>query len=86
MLTRLAWRLCRSVDVPDCEIHVIEGDDLVSVMSLTDGVVDPQWIGFRLPLREAGVTREVMRTKRPTVVASLDDPRLSDHVRDAAPR
>jgi diguanylate cyclase (GGDEF)-like protein/excisionase family DNA binding protein len=81
VLTRLAWRLCRSVDVPDCEISVIEGSDLVSVMSLTDGVVDRDWIGFRLPLAEAGVTREVMRTKRPTVVASLDDPRLSDHAR-----
>ena len=59
VLTRLAWRLCRAVDVPDCEIHVIEGDDLVSVMSLTEGIVDREWIGFHLPLREAGVTQEV---------------------------
>ena len=82
VLTRLAWRLCRAVDVPDCEIHVIEGDDLVSVMSLSDGIVDRDWIGLHLPLREAGVTREVMRTKRPTVVRSLDDPRVSDYMRE----
>jgi len=86
VLTRLAWRLCCSVGVPDCRIHVVEGPDLVSVMSLADGVVDRDGIGARLPLREAGVTRDVMRTKRPTVVASLDDPRLSERVRERSAR
>jgi len=81
VLNRLAWRLCSAVEVPECEVHVIEGDDLVSVMSLTDGVVDREKIGFRLPLRETSVARDVMRTKRPAVVASLDDPRVSDTVR-----
>ncbi len=82
MLTRFAWRLCRSVDVPDCEIHVIEGDDLLSVMRLTEGVVDREKMGVRLPLELTTVTRDVMRTKRPVTVTSLDDPRVSDHVRE----
>jgi len=77
VLARLARRLCAAIDVPVCHIHVLEGEDLVTVMRLNEGVVERDHIGSRWPLRDAGATREVMRTRRPTVVRSLDDPRLS---------
>ncbi|HQG03988.1 MAG TPA: GAF domain-containing protein [Thermoleophilia bacterium] len=86
VLARLARRLCAAIDVPVCQIHVLEGEDLVTVMRLNEGVVERDHIGSRWPLRDAGATREVMRTRRPTVVRSLDDPRLSERAKRLSTR
>ena len=79
-LVATARRLCDSVGVPQCEIRVIEGDGLRTLMRVTDGRVDDDWIGEYLPLADAAVTREVIETKRPAVVGSLRDPRLTAKV------
>jgi diguanylate cyclase (GGDEF)-like protein/excisionase family DNA binding protein len=81
-LLATARRLCAGVGVSECEITVIEGDLLHTLMRVSEGEVDEAWMGQCLPLAEAGVTREVIETKRPTVVGSLRDPRLTQMVRD----
>ncbi|MCX6362967.1 MAG: diguanylate cyclase [Actinobacteria bacterium] len=81
-LLATAKRLCDSVGVPECEITVIEGDGLRTLMRIARGHVDEEWIGQYLPLADAAVTREVIATKRPTVVGSLRDQRLTEKVRE----
>ncbi|MEI6724759.1 MAG: GAF domain-containing protein, partial [Actinomycetes bacterium] len=81
-LLATARRLCASIGVPECEITVVEGDGLRTIMRVEHGRVDEEWIGQYLPLADAAVTREVIETKRPTVVASLRDPRLTAKVRE----
>jgi diguanylate cyclase (GGDEF)-like protein/excisionase family DNA binding protein len=77
-----AKRLCQSVGVPECEITVIEGEGLRTLMRVDQGRVDEEWIGQYLSLADAAVTREVITTKRPTVVRSLRDARLTQRVHE----
>ena len=81
-LVATARRLCVGVGVNECEITVIEGDKLHTLMRVSEGEVDEEWMGQHLPLADAAVTREVIETKRPTVVGSLSDPRLTPTVLD----
>jgi len=81
-LLATAQRLCEAISVSECEITIIEGDELHTLMRVSDGEVDGEWMGQRLALADAGVTREVIETKWPTVVASLRDPRLTPAVLD----
>ena len=64
----------------ECEITVIEGAELHTLMRVSGGRVDEKWIGQRLALDDAAVTREVIATKRPATVGSLRDPRLTPAV------
>ncbi len=80
-LLATARRLCATVGVPECEITVIEGAGLRTLMRVVRGRVDEPWIGRYMALSDAAVTREVVRTKRPAVVESLQDPRLTAAVR-----
>ncbi len=79
-LLATARRLCAGVGVSECEITVIEGDQLHTLMRVRGGEVDEAWMGQRLPLADAAVSREVIETKRPVVVGSLRDPRLTPAV------
>ena len=79
-LLATARRLCEGVGVTECEITVVEGDQLRTLMRVTDGEVDEKWMGQVLALADAAVTREVIETKRPAVVGSLRDPRLTPAV------
>ena len=81
-LVATAKRLCDSVGVPECKITVIEGEGLRTLMRVGRGQVDEDGIGQYLRLVDAAVTREVIETKRPTVVSSLRDPRLTTAVRE----
>jgi diguanylate cyclase (GGDEF)-like protein len=58
------------------------GDGLRTLMRIARGHVDEDWIGQFLPLEDAAVTREVVATKRPTIVGSLRDPRLTAKVHE----
>ena len=81
-LLATARRLCAGVGVGECEITVIEGDQLHTLMRVSEGEVDKAWMDQHLPLADAAVTQEVIETKRPTVVGSLRDPRLTPTVLD----
>ena len=76
-LLTTAKRLCEGVGVDECVIAVIEGDELHTLLRVDRGEADEEWMGRRLPLADAAVTREVIETKRPTMVGSLRDPRLT---------
>ncbi len=79
-LLTAARRLCAAVGVSECEITVIEGDQLTTLMRVSGDEVDESRIGQRLALADAAITREVIETKRTTVVGSLRDPRLTPMV------
>ncbi len=79
-LLATARRLCVGVGVSECEITTIEGDQRRTLMRVREGEVDEAWMGQRLPLADAAVSREVIETKRPVVVRSLRDPRLTPAV------
>jgi len=79
-LLATANRLCSSVGVAECEITLVEGDDLRTLMRVDHGHRDEACIGQHMRLADAGVTREVIETKRPAVVGSLRDPRLTPAV------
>jgi diguanylate cyclase (GGDEF)-like protein/excisionase family DNA binding protein len=79
-LLRAAARLCESVNVPECEIDVVEGDALRTLMRVEHGRVDEDGIGACLPLKDAPLAREVITTRKPAVVSSLRDPRLTPPV------
>jgi diguanylate cyclase (GGDEF)-like protein/excisionase family DNA binding protein len=81
-LLATAKRLCDSVGVAECEVTVIEGDGLRTLMKIENGLVDESFIGEFLSLADAAVSREVVETKRPTIVGSLRDPRLSAKVHE----
>jgi len=72
-----ARRLCEGVGVSECEISVIEGDDLHTLMRVNGGEIDQRGRGRRFALADGAVAREVVETRRPTVVGSLRDPRLT---------
>lgn len=80
-LLAAARRLCEVVGVGECEVTAIEGDELRTLMRVRDDEVEEQRLGERLALADAAVTREVIATKRPVVVGSLRDPRLTSAVR-----
>ncbi|MFA4965471.1 MAG: GAF domain-containing protein [Thermoleophilia bacterium] len=79
-LLATARRLCDSVAVTECEITVIEGDHLRTLMRVADGEIDEEWIGRSLAMADARASREVIETRRPAVVESLRDPRLTPRV------
>ena len=81
-LVAAARRLCDSVGVAECEITVLEGDQLTTVMRVASDQVDAEWIGRRISLADAAVSRQVIETKRPSVVKSLGDPRLTPRVHE----
>jgi diguanylate cyclase (GGDEF)-like protein/excisionase family DNA binding protein len=80
-LLATAGRLCESVGVAECEIAVIEGEHLETLMRVSHGEIEEAWIGRRLAVADAAVSREVIETKRPAVVGSLRDPRLTPAAR-----
>ena len=81
-LLSTAKRLCDSVGVAECEVTVIESEGLRTLMRIDDGHIDEDYIGQFLPLADAAVSREVIETKRPAVVRSLLDPRLTASSRE----
>ena len=81
ILQAAAWRLCATVGTQMCTVDIVQGDDLVCAMSFTNGLVEEDKLGARYPLADAGVVRDVIATRRPSV-ASLDDPRLNVRVRE----
>jgi diguanylate cyclase (GGDEF)-like protein/excisionase family DNA binding protein len=81
-LLATAQRLCEAVGVRECKVVAVEGDGLHPLMRVRDGNVDETAPGERMALADAAVTREVIETKRPVVVGSLRDPRLTPAVRE----
>lgn len=79
-LRTTAQRLCEAVKVGECTIALIEDEALRTYMHVRRGEMLDAGIDARLSLAEAALTREAIATKRPVVVGSLRDPRLSPAV------
>ena len=74
--------LSRTVDVPDCEIYRAEKDgEFVCVASVADGVWYPASLGKRVDLALWSGGRTAVDGRTPMLVASPDDPRLSEQER-----
>jgi diguanylate cyclase (GGDEF)-like protein/excisionase family DNA binding protein len=78
-----AQRLSTLLQVPDCDIYRLDGDErLVCLASTVQGVLDATWVGTELPLAERSRDRLAVERRRPVAVGSLDDPRLSEAERE----
>ncbi len=78
-----ARRLSAALELPDCDIYRLAGDDtLICVASSTDGVLDKAWAGRELALDQWGSIRLAIETRRPVTFSTVDDPRLAAIERD----
>jgi len=79
VLQSAARRLSAALEILDCDIYRLEGDErLVCVASALDGVYDATWVGRELRLDEWPCERLALETRRAVTVRSLGDPRLSE--------
>ena len=83
-LVKVGRRLSAAVDVPNCDIDLVRDDGTTyRLMSVTDGAADTAWVGTSLELSAYPSLRLAFETREPVIVASLDDPRLTDEGRAA---
>ncbi|HEX7526995.1 MAG TPA: GAF domain-containing protein, partial [Gaiellaceae bacterium] len=83
-LVKVGRRLSAAVDVPNCDIDLVRDDGTTyRLMSVTDGTVEAAWIGASLDLSVYPSLRQAFETREPVIVASVDDPRLTDEGRAA---
>ena len=79
VLQSAARRLSTALQIPDCDIYRLDGDErLVCLASTVGGVYDASWVGQELPLADWPCDRLAVESRQPVTVGSLDDPRLSD--------
>ena len=82
VLHSTAHRLCNLADMPCCDVYTLDANgDLVCVVSLVDGETDDGWQGRTFHLGEWSALRAAVERRMPLVIASPDDPLLSDEER-----
>ncbi len=78
VLETSARRFVELLDVNDCDIYRLDGDDFVCVASVRRGEFAHEWDDRRFALADWNLSRLALETRAPVVVTSIDDPRLSD--------
>ena len=78
---KVATQLCAALDVPSCDINLVEGETTRCILSVTNGEVDPGYVGAVERFEDAPLLRQLVETRQPLVLASRDDPRLTDFSR-----
>ena len=79
VLQLAARRLSAVLQIPDCDIYRLAGDDrMVCLASALGGVVDASWVGQEVRVSDWPCERLALETGRVVTVASLDDPRLRE--------
>jgi len=73
VLRSAASRLCAIAGVPACDVYRLRGDDLVNLVSVSDGDVDLSWEGRVFPLREWAAPSKAVDGRLPVLVSTLDD-------------
>jgi diguanylate cyclase (GGDEF)-like protein/excisionase family DNA binding protein len=81
LLTTIAGRLRTFLDVADCDIYVLDGDELHCVASVDERGPDEKAVGISVKVSRFPVIELAIRTREPMVVPSLDDPRVTDDER-----
>ncbi len=83
VLQSAARRLSAVLQIRDCDIYRLEGDEcLVCIASTLDGARDDTWVGETIALREWPCKRLAIDTGRAVVVAGIDDTRLGEAERE----
>jgi serine phosphatase RsbU (regulator of sigma subunit) len=85
VLEAVATRLLDALDMRACEIYEVDAEATVVRNLLAfheNGSSDAEWLGSEFPLDSFATTAMAVRSRRPVVVTSLDDPRLNDVERD----
>lgn len=71
-------KLSGLLDVPNCDVYRTDADEgLVCIASVCDGTPCSEYLGRRAGLSLWAIDREAISTRRPVLIASPDDPRLS---------
>jgi diguanylate cyclase (GGDEF)-like protein/excisionase family DNA binding protein len=78
LLSTLAERVRATVGAADCDIYALEGDELRCLASVDDRGLDSEAVGESVRVADFPVIDMALRTREPLVVASLDDPRVTD--------
>ena len=82
-----ARRLGAALEIPDCNIYRLEGDErLVCLASSLGGVYGASWVGHEVRLEDCPCERRALETRRAVTVASLGDRRLSKAKREGLRR
>ena len=75
---KVATQLCAALDVPSCDINLVEGETTRCILSVTDGEVDLSYVGAVERFEDAPLLRQLVETRQPVALASRRDPRLTD--------
>ena len=79
VLQSAARRLTAALKISDCDIYRLDdGERLVCLASVIDGVCDKSWVGRELSLADWPRDRLAVESRSPVTIASLDDPRLTE--------
>ncbi len=81
VLQAVATRLVGALDVRSCEIYEVDPEAGVICNRVTyeDGVFDQgRWLGREYDIDHFATTAIAIRSRRPVVVTSIDDPRLNE--------
>jgi diguanylate cyclase (GGDEF)-like protein/excisionase family DNA binding protein len=83
VLNALAERLRGTVDAADCDIFTLKGDTLRCLVSADRNGLDASVVGDVLEVGRFPATAAALSTGDPTVIAGLDDPRLTAEERES---
>jgi diguanylate cyclase (GGDEF)-like protein/excisionase family DNA binding protein len=87
VLQSAARRLSAALEIPDCDIYRLEGDErMLCVASTLEGVYDASWVGHGFRIDDRPCDRLALETRHAVTVASLDDSRLSEEGRSGMRR
>ncbi|NLE23005.1 MAG: SpoIIE family protein phosphatase [Actinobacteria bacterium] len=85
VLETVTTRLLDALDMSACEIHEVDTDAGVirTLVSYDHGAFDQEeWKGREYPIDYFATSELAIRSRRPVIVTSLDDPRLNSVERD----
>ena len=89
VLEAVATRLVGALEMHACDIYEVdvEAGVIRSLVSYDDGEFDQgEWRGREYPLEHFSTTAMAIRSRRPVLVTSVDDPRLNDVERELMDR
>ena len=75
-------KLSQLLDVPNCDVYRVgEDEDLACITSVCEGEWHAGYLGRRVKPTLWATDREALRTRRPVLISSPDDPRLDESER-----
>ena len=81
LLETLSGRVLALVGAAGCDVYTLDGDTLRCLASVDGRGSDREAVGAVVRVADYPVMELALRTREPLVVASLDDPRVTEHER-----